>query len=74
MGVDRIGEVGDREREGQVAGVYGAGFTAGSLAGNGARGGTGDKVSIDKELMEVGRVAEGYRGEARKKVASGGIR
>ena len=25
-------------------------------------GGTGDKVSIDKELMEVGRVAEGDRG------------
>ena len=36
--------------------------------------GTGDKVSIDKELMEVGRVAEGDRGGARKKVASGGIR
>ena len=34
----------------------------------------GDKVSIDKELMEVGWVAEGDRGEARKKVASGGIR
>ena len=27
----------------------------------------------DKELMEVGRVAEGDRGGARKKVASGGI-
>ena len=26
------------------------------------RGGTGYKVSIDKELMEVGRVAEGDRG------------
>ena len=24
--------------------------------------GTGEKVSIDKELMEVGRVAEGDRG------------
>ena len=33
MGVDRIGEVGDRASEGQAAGVYGAGFTAGSLAG-----------------------------------------
>ena len=57
--------------------MYGAGFTAGSLAGKGARGrtrGMGDKVSIDKELMEVGRVAEGDRGGARKKVASGGIR
>ena len=47
--------------------MYGAGFTAGSLAGKGPRGGMGDKVSIGKELMEVGRVA-------RKKVASGGIR
>ena len=27
--VDRIGEVGDRASEGQAAGVYGAGFTAG---------------------------------------------
>ena len=36
--------------------------------------GTGDKVSIDKELMEVGRVAEGDRGGVRKKVASGEIR
>ena len=42
--------------------MYGAGFTVGSLAGKGARGGTGDKVSIDMELMEVGRVAEGDRG------------
>ena len=79
MGVDGIGELGDRASEGQAAGVYGAGFTAGSLAGKGARGGTrsgtGDKVSIDKELMEVGRVAEGDRGgRARKKVASEGIR
>ena len=32
MGVDRIGEVGDWASEGQAAGVYGAGFTAGSLA------------------------------------------
>jgi hypothetical protein len=31
MGVDRIGKVGDRANEGQAAGVYGAGFTAGSL-------------------------------------------
>jgi hypothetical protein len=42
--------------------VYGAGFTVGSLARKGARGGTGDKVSIDKELMKVGRVEEGDRG------------
>ena len=57
-----IGEVGDRASKGQAAGVYGAGFTAGSLTGKGARGGTrgtGDKVSIKKELAEVGRMAEG---------------
>ena len=38
--------------------MYGAGFTVGSLAGKGTRGGTrgmGNKVSIDKELMEVRR-------------------
>ena len=77
MGVDRIGEVGDRASEGQVAGVYGAGFTVGSLARKGARGGmrvTGNKVSSDKELMEVGRMAVGDRGVAGKKVTSGGIR
>ena len=33
MGVDGIGEVGDRTSEGQAAEVYGAGFTAGSIAG-----------------------------------------
>ena len=57
--------------------MYGTGFTAGSLAEKGARGGTRgteDKVSIDKELMEVARMAEGDRGRAGKKVASGGIR
>ena len=31
MGVNRIGEVGDRDSERQAAGVYGIGFTAGSL-------------------------------------------
>ena len=65
MGVDGIGDVGDWTSEGQAAGVYWAGFTAGSFTGKGARGlmrATGDKVSIDKELMEVGRVAEGDRG------------
>ena len=54
-----------------------AGFTAGSLAGKGARGGTREtenKVSSKKELMEIGRVAESDRGRAGKKVASGGIR
>ena len=35
--MDGIGEVGDRASEGQAARVYGAGFTAGSLAGKGAR-------------------------------------
>ena len=62
MGVDGIGEFGDRASEGQAAGVYGAGFTAGSLAGKGDRGGTrgtGNKVSFDKELLEVRRMAEG---------------
>ena len=29
QGVDRIGEVGERASEGQLAGVYGAGFTPG---------------------------------------------
>ena len=49
MGVDGIGEVGVWISEGQAAGVYGAGFIAGSLAGKGSRGGTrgtGDKVRI----------------------------
>ena len=32
MGLDGIGEVGDWASEGQATGVYGAGFTAGSLA------------------------------------------
>ena len=62
QGVDGIGEVGDRASEGQAAGVYGADFTAESLAGKEARGGTrgtGNKVSSDKELIEVGRMAEG---------------
>ena len=35
-----VGEVGDRASEGQAAGVYGAGFTAVSRAGKGARGET----------------------------------
>ena len=61
----------------RLLGCIGAGFRAGSLAGKGARGGTrgtGNKVSFDKELMEVGRMVEGDRGEAGKKVVSGGIR
>ena len=62
MGVDGIGEVG----EGQAA-----------LARKGARGGkrrTGNKVSSNKELTEVGRMMEGDRGGTGKKVASGGVR
>jgi hypothetical protein len=61
-GTDRIGEIGDRASEGQAAGVYGAGFTVGSLARKVARGrlrGTTKKVCSDKELTEVGRMAEG---------------
>ena len=37
MGVDRIGEVGDRASEEQETGVNGTGFTVGSLAWVGAR-------------------------------------
>ena len=29
LGVDRIGDVGDRTSEGQAAGVYGTGFSSG---------------------------------------------
>ena len=35
--MDRIGEVSDRANEGQVAGVYGTGFTAGFLTRKGVR-------------------------------------
>ena len=35
QGVDRIGEFCDRASEGQAAGMYGAGFTVGSLGKNG---------------------------------------
>jgi len=38
MGVGRISEVGDRARERQAAGVFGAGFILGPLERNGARG------------------------------------
>ena len=53
MGVDGIAEVGDGDwaSEGQAAGVNGAGFTAGSLAGKGARGGargTGTRLVLAK--------------------------
>ena len=67
MGVDRIEKIGDGAREGRAAGVYGAGFTAGSLARKGARGGMkgmGNKISSDKELMGVQGMAVGDRGGA----------
>jgi hypothetical protein len=54
MGVDGIGEVVDRTSEGQSAEVYGADFTAGSLAGKGARCGTrgmGNKVKLLMNLL-----------------------
>ena len=38
--MDRISEIGDKVSEGQAAGVYGMGFTAGSLTRVGTRGGT----------------------------------
>ena len=38
MGVDRIGEIGDRANEGQAAVVYGACFIVGSLLWKEARG------------------------------------
>ena len=45
-GMDRIGKVGDQSSEGQAARVYGAGFTAGSPAGKGAK----DGMSVIKLL------------------------
>ena len=42
--------------------MYGVGLTAGPLARKGVRGGLrgmGNKVSSDKELMEVRRIGEG---------------
>ena len=53
MGVDRIGEVGDRASKVHASGMYGAGFTAGCLARKGARGGRGTRL-----VPEVGRMAE----------------
>ena len=47
MDVDRIGEVINRASERQAAGVYGAGFTAGSLAGVG-RGGRGTRLVLTR--------------------------
>ena len=41
MDVDRIGQVGDRANERQAAGVYGTGFTVGSMAKVEAQGGQG---------------------------------
>ena len=61
MGADGTGGIGDRASEGQAAEVYGTGFTVRSLAEKGAWGGMrgmGNNVSSDKELKEVGRMAE----------------
>ena len=58
--MDRISEVGDRA-SGQAVGVYGTGFTAGSLARKGARYEMREKknkISSDKELIEIGRKVE----------------
>ena len=55
--VDRIVGAGERASEG--LGLYGTGFIVGSLARKGAGRGMGSKVSSDKELTEVGRMAEG---------------
>ena len=60
MGVDGIGEVGDRASEGQAAGVFRTGFIVGSLARVGVRNrtwGLGIEVHSDEELMKVGRMA-----------------
>ena len=62
MSVDRIFDVGDIVCEGQTARVYRMGFIVGSLTRKGARDrmrGTGNKVISDKELIEIGRMAEG---------------
>ena len=50
MGVERIGEIGDRASERQVAGMYGTGFTAMCLARKGARGGTGTRLVLTRSL------------------------
>jgi hypothetical protein len=53
MGVDRIGEVGDRAIRGQAVGVYGAGFTVGSLTRKGARGGMRGTGNKERVLMSI---------------------
>ena len=52
MGLDGIGEVGDRASEGQTAGVYGTGFAPGCLAGIGSinRLGVEDRVWFWQEI------------------------
>ena len=66
--MDGIGEVGDWASEGQAAGVYGAGFTAGSLAGKGARvgrGGWGTRLVLTRSESRLGgwrNVTEGGQG------------
>ena len=49
--LDKIGEVGDQASEGQAPGVYGAGFTAGPLAGKEpgvGRGGRGTRLVLTR--------------------------
>ena len=63
--MDRIGDVGDRASKGKAVQVHGTGFTAGSLARVGTRGGTrgpGIKVISEKELTEVGRMKQMVEG------------
>ena len=50
MGVDRIGEVGNRVSEGHAAGVNGAGFTARSLTGKRAR--VGHLIDLIKNILK----------------------
>ena len=60
MVADRIGEICDRASEGQTAGVYGAGFTAGPLARKGVGGGlrgTGNKVTSE-QMRNFRRIAK----------------
>ena len=57
--VDRIGDIGDRASEDHTAGMYGIGFTAGSLARVAARDrmdGLGIEIGSDKELTEDRRM------------------
>ena len=58
MGVDRIGKVDDKASEGEPTGVFYSGVSGRDRSRGGTRG-TGNKVSADKELTEVGKMAGG---------------